>query len=152
MFLPDDNNVALPHAGLLSYFRHSEEPAQTARNATPSWSDTKHGIVDEETQSEFWDSESACSTNTDCEALCQPTHRHYPGIFHTLYDFWGSICLVAVAACAALLGLDIALGQFGMGIGVTDCIIGRHLPTPPMAHEVGCSQSAASYILADLLT
>ena len=111
MFLPDDNNVALPHAGLLSYFRHSEEPAQTARNATPSWSDTKHGIVDEETQSEFWDSESACSTNTDCEALCQPTHRHYPGIFHTLYDFWGSICLVAIAACAALLGLDIALGR-----------------------------------------
>ncbi|KAF2625778.1 hypothetical protein BU25DRAFT_460122 [Macroventuria anomochaeta] len=135
-----DNDVTLPHAGLLSYFRQPHEThdcdksAQSARSTSPSLNDIKYRVFDEEAQCDFWDLDS--TTDTDCEILSQPARHRYNGIFHTLYDFWSFVCVVTLAACAVLLGLDLALGQFGMGLALTDCIMGRHLPPPPMAHEL----------------
>lgn len=150
-----NNDVALPHAGLLSYFTQPREndgcneSAQSSPTVSPSSSDVKHSAFDEEAQDEFWELDS--TTDTDCEDFCQPARRRYHGLFHMLYDFWGFLCLVALSACAVLMGLDVALGQFGMDIGLTDCMLGRHLPPPPMVHEVFSSELQANDSASDLI-
>jgi hypothetical protein len=145
MSLPYDSDIALPHAGLLSYFRRCDKTARTTQDASPIRSDLKYGIFDEEAQCSFWDSDSTYYTDTDYGDLYQPSYRRYQCAFHTLYGFWGFVCLVTLAACAALLGLDLALEQFGVRMWIIDCIMGKHLTTPPMAHEVSCSLLSASY-------
>lgn len=136
MSSPDDSDVALLHTGLLSCFHRSDKTARTTQDATPIRSDLKHRTFDEEAQCSCWDSNSTYSTDTNYGDLYQPSYRRYQGVFHALCSFWGFVCLVTLAACAVLLGLDLALEQFGVRMGMTGCIMGTHLPTPPIAHEV----------------
>ena len=142
MSSPCNNDIPLPHAGLLTYFRqpnranNREKDAQIPRVEFVSSRDCKHGRFDEEAQNDFWDSGSTCSTDTDCEDVCQPLGHQNRGIFYALYDLWCFWYFVAIDACAVMLVLNLALGQFGIGGDMADCILGRHLPTPPIAHEV----------------
>ena len=135
-----NNGAALPHAEFLSYFRQLErdngydESAHTTRFASPSSSDVEDKVFDEEAQFDFWDLNS--TTDTDCEVPHPSTRRGHQGIFHSLYDFWSFVSVVALSSCAVLLGLDLALGQYGMGMGLTDCFMGRHLVQSPIAHDV----------------
>lgn len=135
-----ESDIALPRTGLLSYFRQSTNPPEIddghttvpmTRTPSPFPHDTKRYILDEEFQCGFWDLDS--DSDTDGEIS---THSRPGGVFHSLYDFWRFICVVTLASCAILLGLDFALGQYGMGIGLTGCALGAHLTSPLMGHEV----------------
>ncbi|XPS68905.1 hypothetical protein M3J09_001185 [Ascochyta lentis] len=141
MSLPNcDSDVALPHAGLLSYFRQHDgvdgcdKSAQTAHTASHFPSDAKHKVFDEEAQSDFWDVGNI--TDTEYDDLPQPAHRRYQGMFQSFHDFWSFVCVVALVSCAIYLSLDLTLSQYGMGMGLTDRIMGKHLPPPPMAREL----------------
>lgn len=144
-----NDGAALPHAGFLSYFRQLErdndcyESAHTTQYASPPSSDTEEKVFDEEAQYDFWDLNS--TTDTDCEVPHSSTRRGHQSAFHSLYDFWSFISVVSLSSCAILLGLDLALGQYGMGMGLTDCIVGRHLVQSPIAHDVSHPQSPTYY-------
>lgn len=133
-----NNDVALPHAGLLAYFHQPnganscDKSARTTRDTSAIWSDKKHRLLDEEGQYDFGDADSM--TDSGCGYQCRPEPRRY--VFHSLYDFWIFVCIVSLASCAVLLGLDTALSHFGMGMGLTEGIMGRQLPPPTVAHEV----------------
>lgn len=135
-----NNGAALPHVGLLSYFRQLErnhdcsESVHTTRFVSPYSSELEDKLFDEEAQHDFWDLDS--TTDTDCEVPHSPARRGHQGVFHSLYDFWSFVSVVALSSCAVLLGLDLVLGQYGMGMGLTDCFMGRHLPQSPIVHDV----------------
>lgn len=135
-----NNDIALPHAGLLAYFRQPKTPSSCDKSAQTSWAASailtyaKYELPDEEAQSDFCNAGS--TTNGDSDGLCRPVPRLYQSVFHSLCDFWTFVCVVALASSAVLLGLDMVLGHYGVGVGLTDCSMGRHSPPPPLAYEV----------------
>ncbi|KZM28133.1 uncharacterized protein EKO05_0001151 [Ascochyta rabiei] len=135
-----DIDATLPHAGLLSYFRlhhgvdNCDRSAQTICTESSFLSDMKHRVFDEEAQRNSWDADS--TTDTECEDLLQPAHRHYQGVFHSVHDLWGFVCVVTLVSCAIYLGLDLALNQYGLGMGLIDRIRGGRLPPSPIAREL----------------
>ena len=107
--------------------------ARDALNLVPLLSDTKHKVFDEEAQYDFWDPES--TMDGDCGTLPESVHSRSGGIIDALYDFAELICVVALATSAVFLGIDLALGQIGVGQPLTNCIA-RHLNPHPQTHEV----------------
>jgi hypothetical protein len=146
-------DVALPHTLSISYSCQpatreesdsDDTSAQTTQTTSPSTIDPEYKFLDEEAQCGFWDLDSIPNVNS--AAHIQVAKSRKRGLFHRLYDFWSFICVVAIASCAVLLGFDLALGQYGIGMGLTGCIIGMHLPPPPMGDEVSVYRGLSSFI------
>jgi hypothetical protein len=144
-----DSDIALPHAGLLSYFVQHEvvsnydRSAETTHPASTLLREERHRVFDEEAQFKLRDASSTAFT--ECEDLSQPMHHSYQGVFHSLQDLWNFLCVVTLVSCATYLGLDLVLSQYGMGMGLTDRIMGKHLPSLPMAREVSGLQTSSHF-------
>jgi hypothetical protein len=110
---------------------HCDYSQQSAKSLYPSPSDIEYGIFDEGAQCDL--SGVVSAPDTDCESLLQPARR-YNSIVHTM---WRLLCVTSLTVFAAFLGLDLTLGECGVGLLSMDCTVARHLPPPPLANEVG---------------
>ena len=138
-----DNDIALPHAALLAYFRHS--PAlpriSDAEPSPPPYErcDFVHGSLlpnaidsnndNEESNSGFWGERNSFDherKGTQEVAPLELKKTRYRGVY-AFCCFWCAISICILAAFGVFFALDVVFTQFGMGTGLTKWMTHRNL-------------------------
>lgn len=124
----EDNDVALTHASLLSYFHPRTSHAQPSEHAPPPYNDIESLLTtpmlafDEAKDA---DEESAYSYSPDCESPdCErgtfgltTMKRDHRG-FYAFCCFWCAVSVCILGAFGIFFTLDLVFSQFGMGTGL----------------------------------
>jgi hypothetical protein len=116
-----DNNMALPHAALLTYFRPTTPllPLQDNEHAPPSYDDCNASQatlvldddekdLDEESSYGFWGEQDSFSGRRG--------GRDQSG-FYAFCCFWCAVSVCILGVLGMYFALDVVLTQFGMGTG-----------------------------------
>lgn len=143
-----DHDIALPHAGLLAYFRGSTLPSQqfdvaslSSIHNTQSSQGTRDPNItpakdhDEEASFGFWG-----EYEHDLKEKHSTTHhslvkRGYYGIY-AFCCFWFAVSICILGAFGAFFVLDLVFTQVGMGTGMATRMVHRNVGRGVGSYEV----------------
>ncbi|KAH4943182.1 hypothetical protein HBI79_014940 [Parastagonospora nodorum] len=124
----ENNDVALPHAGLLSYFHPRTSHAQPSEHAPPPYNDIEGLLttpiltIDEAKDADERSDYSYCPDcdSFDCERgtfVLTTMKRDHRG-FYAFCCFWCAVAVCILGAFGIFFTLDLVFSQFGMGTGL----------------------------------
>lgn len=127
---PLDNDVPLPHASLLAYFRPTTSPTGTPtyKSASPPPSyicdtsdvayspiTTLYKVDDEESHYGFWGERD--SSEDECEGMrLRLVKRDHHG-FYSFCCFWCAVLVCMIGGVGIIFTTDLALSSLGFGTG-----------------------------------
>lgn len=130
-----NNDVALPHAGLLAYFHPSSTSAPQpshSRPAPPPYDvldtpDSAHipsavhaKVDDEESCYDFWGERDS---EVECDGLrLRMVKRDHQG-FYSFCCFWCAVLVCFIGAIGFIFTADLALSSIGMGTGIAKGLV-----------------------------
>ncbi|KAH7409896.1 hypothetical protein DE146DRAFT_329692 [Phaeosphaeria sp. MPI-PUGE-AT-0046c] len=132
---PMNNDVALPHASLLAYFRSPRSSPQSPNHgsAPPPYnirdtsnsgyfsSAAQYKVDDEESDYGFWG--EGDSSEEECSGMrLRMVKRDHQG-FYSFCCFWCAVLVCMIGGIGIIFTTDLALTALGMGTGVAKLLV-----------------------------
>jgi len=140
-----DHDMALPHAGLLAYFRRpaSSPPQLNGESSPPPYAsheahplrraNVKH--TDEESTFGFWGERGLDRKDSQAATRLDMVKRGYHGIY-AFCCFWVAVSICILGAFGAFFVLDLVFTQLGMGTGMATWMVHRNVGRGVASYEV----------------
>jgi hypothetical protein len=144
------NNIPLPHASFLAYFRQPVDPPQVTDAASPPplYSNRvtqqealfigDYAEEDEETNCGFWGERAALDHDMECKPTYSTWHRERRG-YRRFYDtccLWCAMSICVIGAFGTFFALDLFGRQSGMGTGLANWMINGDILSTAATYEV----------------